>query len=97
MMKELEKVIRQHRQQYCCMQPQDVYKLIYQNEFGPGHFIEDEHTSLERLIKEYQGIPVKGKGNPIEPIGNGMCRYYLRGAGEDAIEMLNRIFVLSAL
>ena len=96
MMKELEKVIRQHLQQYCCMQPQDVYKLIYQNEFGPGHFIEDEHTSLERLIKEYQGIPVKGKGNPIEPIGNGMCRYYLRGAGEDAIEMLNRIFVLTA-
>lgn len=78
------------------MQPQDVYKLIYQNEFGPGHFIEEEETSLKRLVREYRSIRIRDRRNTIEPIGNGMCRYYLRGAGEDEIEMLNRIFVLTA-
>ena len=78
------------------MQPQDVYKLIYQNEFGPGHFIEEEETSLKRLVREYQSIQTRDRENTIEPIGNGMCRYYLRGVGEDEVEMLNRVFVLTA-
>lgn len=96
MMKELEGILRLHSQRYRCMQPQDVYKLIYQNEFGPGHFIEDEQTSLKRLDREYQSIPRRGARNPIEPIGNGMCRYYLWGVDVAEIEMLNRIFVLTA-
>lgn len=95
-MTELEKIIRKHRQQYPCLQPQDLYKLIYQNEFGPGHFLKEEKSSLQRMTKEYSEILLQHEGNPIEPVGNGMCRYYLWGTKEKELKMLNRIFVLTA-
>ena len=38
------------------MQVQDMVKLIYQNEFGGGHMIENEEESLKRLIEECRHV-----------------------------------------
>ena len=78
------------------MQPQDLYKLVYQNEFGPGHFIENEQNSMARLAEEFAGVSGRKGKSPIESIGNGLCRYYLWGTKERELPMLNRIFVLTA-
>ena len=59
------------------MQPTDVVKLLFQNEFGIGHLIPDRVVFVERLISECEqsdiipGIPL------IEPIGNGLIRVML--------------------
>lgn len=108
-MKELEQIIRRHSHNYPAMQPQDVAKLIYQNEFGPGHFVEDSERSLQRLKEEYFSIRSlytescqheTERENKIhsliEPIGNGSVRCYLQGVEEKELSILNRIFVLTA-
>lgn len=104
-MNEFLKVIRQHREKYPLMQMQDMVKLIYQGEFGPGHFVENPKLSLQRLKEEYrkvnepegQTVPCEGRMEKrTETIGNGFCRYYLQGLEERELEVLNRIFVYSA-
>lgn len=93
-MKELEQIIRRHSHNYPAMQPQDVAKLIYQNEFGPGHFVEDSERSLQRLKEEY--FSISRTPSRIEPIGNGYVRCYLSGIVEQELAVLNRVFVLTA-
>ena len=39
-------------EKYPQMKAQDIIKLIYQNEFGGGHMIDDPETSLKRLKDE---------------------------------------------
>lgn len=71
--------ITQHVARYPQMQPQDIVKLIYQNEFGCGHMIADEQSSLLKIQEEYDGIVKKNSTATVqfEPIGNGLCRVYL--------------------
>ncbi|HOO27068.1 MAG TPA: hypothetical protein PLU43_01280, partial [Lachnospiraceae bacterium] len=95
-MKEIEKIIRQHSKQYPKMQPQDVAKLIYQNEFGAGHFVDNAADSLQRLQDEYGRERSNTKEPVIERIGNGYVRYALSGVKENELETLNRLFVLTA-
>ena len=38
-MEELKQILQEHAKRYPLMQPRDVVKLIYQNEFGGGHLI----------------------------------------------------------
>jgi hypothetical protein len=38
------------------MKLQDVFKLIYQSEFGGGHMIEDKGKSLEWIKKEAEFV-----------------------------------------
>ena len=35
---------------------QDVYKSCYQDEYGPGHIITDEQSSLNYLVQEVNGM-----------------------------------------
>ena len=42
----LEDVLLQHFDRYPRMQPQDAVKLIYQQEFGPGHLVKDEKKAM---------------------------------------------------
>ena len=95
-MKELQEILQQHRAKYPYMWPRDVVKLVYQNEFGPGHFIENMQASLQRIEKEYQGVTFQADKTPIEPIGNGLCRIDLWGICLEEIAILNRVFVLTA-
>lgn len=95
-MKQFQKIIRQHSRNYPLMQPQDVAKLLYQNEFGPGHFVEDSAVSLKRLQEEYRISQTNTSPFPIENIGNGFVRYAVFQLKADELEVLNRIFATTA-
>ncbi len=82
---ELLTILKEHLARYPKMQPQDVVKLLYQNEFGPGHLVSDRTSCIERLeaeaakvredtaakVRQDETVPV------IEDIGNGLARVNL--------------------
>ncbi|MFR1478422.1 MAG: hypothetical protein ACLSB9_23400 [Hydrogeniiclostridium mannosilyticum] len=53
-MNELLQIVIEHGKKYPVMQPDDAVKLVYQNEFGGGHFIQNPNASLLRLKDEQQ-------------------------------------------
>ena len=95
----LEDILLQHFDRYPQMQPQDAVKLIYQQEFGPGHFIKDEKKALEFLRQEMAGIGEPLPGEALyESIGNGLCRLNLRPCKAKGIplEDILRLFAETA-
>lgn len=73
---ELREILRTHAARYPLMEPQDAIKLVYQNEFGPGHIARDPWQALAALRQEYRDRQ-KNKAPYCEPIGNGMVRINL--------------------
>lgn len=66
---ELIAILKIHASKYPCMQPVDVVKLLYQNEFGGGHLITDEKKCLERIRTEYASVEHShGQALPGEPM-----------------------------
>ncbi|NMB00353.1 MAG: hypothetical protein GX971_02355, partial [Firmicutes bacterium] len=97
-MDELLDVLREHLRRYPQMTALDQVKLIYQNEFGPGHFILDEQASLERLEEEFNSLQqAETVANLFENIGNGLVRLNLRALGDVLpLATVNRFFTLTA-
>ena len=93
-MNELIDILKAHHQRYPLMMPQDVVKLIYQNEFGGGHLIKDKNLSLIRLEEEYASIQ-KINEEEIIPIGNDLVRVSLH-TYKRPLQELNEAFVLSS-
>lgn len=89
-------IIEQHRKKYPLMTEQDIVKLMFQNEFGCGHFVKDEKASLSLIEDEY--INRKPASTLFEDIGNGYVRMYLSALDDDSFdaEIINRLFILSA-
>lgn len=96
----MQNILIEHMEHYPEMEIRDLFKLIYQSEFGGGHMITDKKKSLEWIKKEYEWL--QSQRHPLregicEDIGGDMCRIYL-----DALKMglseetLNAMFVLSA-
>lgn len=73
----LEDILYAHFSAYPKMQPQDAVKLLYQNEFGPGHLISDLRKAAQLLHEEMEKTPPDGKQPLYESIGNGLCRLNL--------------------
>lgn len=98
MHKELREVLTAHAVRYPAMRPQDGVKLVYQNEFGGGHFIPDPEQSLKRLREECAAAGRVPAVPLAEDIGGGMARIQLGGVDESEypLEVLNRDFVRSA-
>lgn len=95
----LEDVLLQHFAKYPKMEPQDAVKLIYQQEFGPGHLIADEKKALALLKQEMEALGPARDGEALyEAIGNGLCRLNLRPCRERGIpvEDIGRLFVETA-
>ena len=95
----LEDVLLQHFDRYPRMQPQDAVKLIYQQEFGPGHLIKDEKKAMEYLRQEMAGAGEPLPGEALyESIGNGLCRLNLRPCKAKGIplEDILRLFAETA-
>ena len=91
-------ILSAHFETYPVMQPQDAVKLLYQNEFGPGHMIADQKKSLLRLQQEMAALSPKA-GEPLyESIGNGLCRLNLRPCLERGIplEDIHKLFLEAA-
>lgn len=96
MAEQLRQVLRTHAERYPLMEPQDAVKLIYQNEFGGGHLVDDRERSLERLRAEREGAaPVP---EAVEDIGSGLVRVHLSALEGEALtpEGLNGAFIRSA-
>ena len=81
---EMLNILKDHLRRYPKMQPQDVVKLLYQNEFGPGHLVSDPLVCLNRLKDEYAYVEPDNDLPLVEDIGNGMARINL--APLDAID-----------
>lgn len=97
-MSDTEEIICEEARRYPYMEPQDVVKLIYQNEFGAGHFVKDEEQSMERLLEEYYRV-CHDKDLPLfERIGNGYvrCNFDSIKMKEELLPYLNGSFLLSA-
>lgn len=88
-MKELKRILVEHAKRYPLMEVVDVVKLIYQNEFGPGHLLKDKMKALNWLKEE-----AKADGNKEEQIdiGNHLVRFCVIGlSDEECIELLNQM------
>ena len=85
-MNELDAVLRAHARSYPLMEPQDAVKLVYQNEFGCGHLIQDTGESLALLEKEYALAGGDAGMLLLESIGNGMARLHLASAKAQGIQ-----------
>lgn len=92
-MEEIIQVLEKHLLYYPKMQPQDCVKLLYQNEFGPGHSINEEKSLLylqEELKEETQSV----QPEMFLPIGNHFVRVDLQQAiKEYTLEDINTWFV----
>ena len=49
-------LVKNHLQRYPRMEVQDVYKLLYQGEFGVGHILDNPKAAKDYLIRELQQI-----------------------------------------
>lgn len=96
--KELYDILSLHVNLYPQMEPIDVIKLLYQNEFGGGHLIKDSSSSLSYLKKEYEAT-IKDKNSPLFiDIGNNIVRINLSAIDfyGISVEKLNELFVYSS-
>jgi hypothetical protein len=73
-------LIKNHLVRYPVMQIQDVYKLLYQGEFGVGHIIHDLATARGCLVSELNQVSGKSSEPLSEVISpdNAMIRTHLR-------------------
>lgn len=95
-MEELEIILRRHGANYRQMEPMDGIKLIYQNEFGCGHFVQDEQACLAFLRREYETTPRNLEQPLEEEIGNGFLRISLAALPEEKLEWLGQVFLISS-
>ena len=95
---EVIDLLTAHLHRYPKMQPQDVVKLLYQGEFGPGHMIKDPAQSLRRLEDEFAQVEHDPTIELTEDIGNGFVRVNLAALGIEvcSLEKLSEMFVRSA-
>lgn len=94
----MKSILLAHARRYPLMEPTDAVKLIYQNEFGGGHLIQDETGCLNFLHREYTSTHQDPAAPLLEDIGNGMVRVNL--AALDAcgysVPELGKAFIRSA-
>jgi uridine kinase len=93
---QLRKILFDHVTRYPQMLPEDAVKLVYQNEFGCGHYVDNEVASLARLREEVQNLrpAVTNPTELFEDIGNGFSRLQLNALGDSlSLETVNRFFI----
>lgn len=94
---ELLDILRSHASRYPGLQPVDVIKLIYQNEFGGEHMLPSHSEFLLRLKAETAGLAPDSSLPETENIGNGRVRLMLASPGILTAdpEIITRAFALS--
>ena len=85
---ELNKILLWHAGEYSAMQSQDAVKLIYQNEFGCEHLIEDPSGMLAYLKQEITENAQRKVERCWDEIGNGLVRLHLAGLKEHDAEAI---------
>lgn len=76
----------------------DVLKFIFQNEFGPGHSIDNPIDFEIRLKSEFDEIEACGNTSLYEPLGNGYVRLNLKRLKFENIdsEFISKLAILSS-
>ena len=76
---ELTTILTAHYQTHPALEPQDIYKLIYQAVFGPEHSVRNRRAAAERLYLEVLHLPAGGlaTGPRLEPLSPLLCRVNL--------------------
>ena len=96
-MSEIIQIINEHLDRYPEMEINDLFKLIYQNEYGGG-FVGNAEENLRKIREDYDKITNarrRPKVDLYEDIGNGFLRVNL-GALDPAVlpfEKLNEAVV----
>jgi uridine kinase len=99
MMAEVRPFIEAQLRRYPQAELIDLFKLIYQNEFGCGHLVTDPGGNFRRLLDEIAALPEQADDSPaVEQIGGGFCRLHLRAMKQTGLspKTLQSIFLLSA-
>ncbi len=90
-------ILREHRNRYPLMEPQDYGKLIFQSVFGPEHMVVNRQMVREYMAEEFSGMTENALSQVPEDIGNGLCRFPLCACPSmEAAELLTDLFVLTA-
>ncbi len=80
----LREVLKTQLASYPRMECVDLWKLVYQHEFGCGHLIRDPSDVLPALREEWESVQrAEQTATPAwrtENIGNGLCRVHLDSA-----------------
>ncbi len=95
-MHDIEAVLAAHFETHRAIDPQDVYKLIYQRVFGPEHAIDNHRAAMEALYLEVVRLPPVPAVMPplVEPLSSELCRVNLQPFvhGGGSVEHLWQIF-----
>lgn len=76
---ELSAVLAAHYQTHQALEPQDVYKLLYQCIFGPEHSIPTKAAAFQALYLEALQLPATLTTLPLlEPLSPVLCRVNLQ-------------------
>lgn len=95
----LTAILDWHLEHYPLLVAADVYKLIHQGVYGPGHIITDPTSARERLLREHGALSdLSDRSDPSEPIApdNRFIRVNLRGLDRAAVERLLAALLESA-
>jgi len=102
-MKTFREVLDWHLERYPLLQAADIYKLVHQSVFGPGHIIEDEsqaRQSLERELADLRKRCCMQAADPVEPLDpdNRLVRVNLETLRDvdDAADRLLPVLLASA-
>lgn len=97
-MDDLCKILFQHRDSYPLMTFNDYLKLIYQNTFGPRHFVEspDRNRIIDEIKKETK-LYKDGSRQGVVDIGFGYVKVDLTLIKENklTVEELGQAFIRS--
>lgn len=93
---ETLELLKEHVKRYPKAQPEDYIKLLYQNEFGPEHAIDNPEQAHANLIREC--YETEGKENELfVPIGNHLVRLNIHVAMKEYdLEEINGWFIRTA-
>jgi aminoglycoside phosphotransferase (APT) family kinase protein/ribosomal protein S18 acetylase RimI-like enzyme len=98
LVKKCEEVILNEIQTHPLATELDILKLIYQSEFGPGHFIKSKEAAYNYLEEECKDLKLNDK-ELFEEVSDNLVRVnlstYLAKYGD--IKKLSEIFYLSSL
>jgi hypothetical protein len=93
-MRDIETVLAAHFETHRAIDPQDVYKLIYQRVYGPEHAMDNPRAAMEALYLEVLRLPPAPAVMPplIEPLSSVLCRVNLQPFVQNrgSVEMLWR-------
>ena len=92
---ETKRLLRLHLALYPEMEPRDCVKLIYQAEFGCGHFLPDPERARAMLRAEWENVPHEGRGRRTDDLG-AFVRIHLGPLPEAELDALAEAFIASA-